>query len=150
MAEDLTAICRFLTKQHVLTLCAGNGIDMWCANCFYVFDESSMALWLLTSPGTRHGSLIQQNPAVAGTIAPQPKSIALIKGVQYRGQIQCLAGEAEHQARHHYYQRFPMARVMSSPIWQLTLEEVKMTDNTLGFGKKLHWQRQAPTQNSGQ
>ncbi|VEI62926.1 Uncharacterized protein conserved in bacteria [Serratia fonticola] len=30
---------------------------------------------------------------------------------------------------------------MKAPIWQIALQEVKMTDNTLGFGKKLHWAR---------
>jgi uncharacterized protein YhbP (UPF0306 family) len=30
---------------------------------------------------------------------------------------------------------------MKAPVWQLSLQEVKMTDNTLGFGKKLHWTR---------
>jgi uncharacterized protein YhbP (UPF0306 family) len=30
---------------------------------------------------------------------------------------------------------------MKASVWRLDLHEVKMTDNTLGFGKKLHWAR---------
>ncbi|MBT9432794.1 YhbP family protein [Candidatus Sodalis endolongispinus] len=143
MDDQLAAICR---KQHVLTLCAGNMDDLWCANCFYVFHAPAMALWLLTSNQTRHGELMRQNARVAGTIARQQKTVALIKGVQYRGIITCLEGEAERQARGCYYHRFPLAKAISSPspLWQLNLLEVKMTDNTLGFGKKLRWQREMP------
>lgn len=139
--EDQQHIIRFLSKQHVLTLCAGNGAAMWCASCFYVFDAERMALWLMTEPHTRHGELMQQNSRVVGTIAPQPKTIALIKGVQYAGEITLLEGDDAQMARARYCKRFPVAKVMKAPIWQIALQEVKMTDNTLGFGKKLHWAR---------
>ncbi|MGP4123660.1 MAG: YhbP family protein [Sodalis sp. (in: enterobacteria)] len=141
---QLAAICRFITKQHVLTLCAGNLDDIWCANCFYVFHQPAMALWLLTSPQTRHGKLIRENARVAGTIFLQSKTVALIKGVQYRGIMTCLLeSETEREARRYYYHCFPIAKALISPLWQLDLLEVKMTDNTLGFGKKLRWQRQS-------
>ncbi len=91
-SEDRLHIIRFLSKQHVLTLCAGDGTAMWCANCFYVFDAERMALWLMTEPHTRHGELMQRNNRVVGTIAPQPKTIALIKGVQYAGKSLCWWG----------------------------------------------------------
>lgn len=139
--EDQLHIIRFLTKQHVLTLCAGNGLEMWCANCFYVFDAERMALWLMTEPHTRHGGLMQQNGQVVGTVAPQPKTIALIKGVQYAGEITLLEGDEALLARASYCKRFPVAKVMKAPLWQIVLQEVKMTDNTLGFGKKLQWVR---------
>lgn len=138
-SEAQQHIMRFLEQQHLLTLCAGNGSDMWCANCFYLFEPSNMLLWLMTEPQTRHGNLMQQNRQVVGTIAPIPESIALIKGVQYRGEILLLTGEEARVASAGYYQRFPQAKGIVAPIWQIALQEVKMTDNTLGFGKKLHW-----------
>ncbi|MNF14966.1 hypothetical protein D3C80_2173750 [compost metagenome] len=52
-----------------------------------------------------------------------------------------LSGDEEALARARYCKRFPIAKVMKAPVWQLNLQEVKMTDNTLGFGKKLHWAR---------
>ncbi|MEP9306264.1 hypothetical protein ABKH70_26945, partial [Klebsiella pneumoniae] len=29
------------------------------------------------------------------------------------------------------------------PVWELRSDEIKFTDNPLGFGKKLHWRRDA-------
>ncbi|HEJ9148039.1 TPA: YhbP family protein [Serratia marcescens] len=141
MGTDLEHIRLFIGKQHVLTLCAGDGLDMWCANCFYVFDAAAMALWLMTEPHTRHGGLMLNNSRVVGTIAPKPKSIALIRGVQYRAEAVLLSGEEAEAARARYCKRFPIARAMKASVWRLDLHEVKMTDNTLGFGKKLHWAR---------
>jgi uncharacterized protein YhbP (UPF0306 family) len=31
---------------------------------------------------------------------------------------------------------------VSAPLWEIVLDEVKMTDNALGFGKKIAWQRE--------
>jgi len=92
-------LIRYLKKQHVLSLCTTDGDDIWCANCFYVFDEASMAFWLMTEPNTRHGALMQRNPRIAGSVNGQPKSVLLIKGVQYQGVIQRLDGERETVAR---------------------------------------------------
>jgi uncharacterized protein YhbP (UPF0306 family) len=106
-----------------------------------VFDAATMALWLMTEPHTRHGGLMLNNGRVVGTIAPKPKSIALIRGVQYRAEAVLLSGEEAEAARARYCKRFPIARAMKASVWRLDLHEVKMTDNTLGFGKKLHWAR---------
>ena len=136
--SDLPHLIRYLKKQHVLSLCAHHGDDMWCASCFYVFDETRMAFWLMTEPATRHGALMQRNPQVAGSINGQPKSVLLIKGVQYRGRIQ-LTDEA--RARQAYQKRFPVAKKVTAPLWEIVVDELKMTDNALGFGTKITWQR---------
>jgi uncharacterized protein YhbP (UPF0306 family) len=34
-----------------------------------------------------------------------------------------------------------VAVAMKAPVWRLKLNYIKMTDNTLGFGKKLLWDR---------
>jgi len=140
--SDHSHLVRYLKKQHVLSLCCQAGDDLWCANCFYVFDEASMAFWLMTEPDTRHGTLLQANPQVAGTVNGQPKTVLLIKGVQYRGKIARLEDAAEVQARMVYQKRFPVARKVSAPLWEIRLDEIKMTDNALGFGKKIVWRRE--------
>lgn len=66
----------------------------------------------------------------------------LIRGVQYSGRIRRLGGEEHEQAREAYVKRFPVAMKVSAPLWEIQLEELKMTDNTLGFGKKRHWRRE--------
>jgi len=140
--SDFAHLARYLKKQHVLSLCCATADDLWCANCFYVFNEPTMALWLMTETHTRHGAMLLQQPRVAGTINGQPKSVLLIKGIQYTGDIALLSGEAEIAAREAYCQRFPVARKASAPLWEIRLRELKMTDNKLGFGSKIAWQRE--------
>lgn len=139
--SDFSHLFRYLKKQHVLSLCCCADNDLWCANCYYVFDESRMAFWLMTEPDTRHGLLAIKNNCVAGTINGQPKTVLLIKGVQYRGHIRPLSEDEAHEARTAYQRRFPVARKVSAPLWEIVLDELKMTDNALGFGKKIVWQR---------
>ncbi|WP_345829116.1 YhbP family protein [Erwinia sp. HDF1-3R] len=134
------AISRFLKKQHVLSLCSGPPV--WCANCFYVFDPDSCVFWLMTEKHTRHGAQMLSDSQVAGTINGQPKSVLLIKGVQYAGRITLLEGDKAKAAHSAYVKRFPVAIKASAPLWEIRLDEVKMTDNALGFGKKLSWMRE--------
>ncbi|RKQ39274.1 YhbP family protein [Enterobacter sp. R1(2018)] len=142
--ETLDAISRWLNKQHVLTYCVGGSEDLWCANAFYYYDPQRVAFYLLTDAHSRHGELIGQRAArVAGTINGQQKTVALIRGVQFCGRIRMLEESEAESVRHLYCKRFPVARVMSAPAWEIQLEELKMTDNTLGFGKKLHWLRES-------
>ncbi|ATA25547.1 hypothetical protein BIY26_06845 [Brenneria goodwinii] len=139
--NTLQTISRYLKKLHVLTLCAGENSDLWCASCFYTYDEQQVAFYLMTELHTRHGELMSRQPLVAGTVSGQPKSVMLIRGVQFRARAEQLEGEDEQRARALYHRRFPIAKAAHAPIWRLQLTELKMTDNTLGFGKKHHWQR---------
>lgn len=140
--ETLDAISRWLNKQHVLTYCAGGNDDLWCANAFYYYDAVKVAFYLLSEAHTRHGELIGEGANVAGTVNGQPKTVALIRGVQFRGRIKMLDETQAADIRHLYCKRFPVAKVMKAPVWEICLDELKMTDNTLGFGKKLHWLRE--------
>lgn len=142
MTDDKAVIEQYLKKYHVLTLCAAAEGDLWCANCFYVVEPDQMALLLMTELKTRHGTLMAKQPRVSGTIAAQPKTVALIKGIQYSGRVIQLTGDEEQAGRALYCKQFPVARAMPSPLWRLSLDAIKMTDNTLGFGKKIHWQRE--------
>ncbi len=133
----------YLKKHHVLTLCAGNSDNMWAANCFYVFDEQQVAFWLMTEESTRHGQLMLQNTRVVGTVTTPPKSVMLIKGIQYAGEIFRPTEEREKLALACYQKQFPIAKAMKAPVWEIRLDELKMTNNTLGFAKKIYWQRSA-------
>lgn len=48
---------------------------------------------------------------------------------------------SESEARLAYLKRFPFALAVKLDLWVLTIDYVKMTDNRLGFGKKLEWRR---------
>lgn len=141
MSDSLTAISRWLSKQHVVTYCVARGDIPWCANAFYVYDPQQVAFYILTDPDSRHGKISGTCSAVAGTVSGQNKTVALIRGIQFSGELRLLAGEEAHQQRAHYCRRFPVALAMPTPVWEIRLDELKFTDNTLGFGKKLHWVR---------
>ncbi|MGU9867306.1 YhbP family protein [Kluyvera ascorbata] len=139
--ETLTAISKWLAKQHVVSWCVAKEGELWCANAFYVYDAQRVAFYLLSEETTRHGQMTGQQAPVAGTINGQPKTVALIRGVQFKGEIRLLSGDEADEKRALYVKRFPVARMLSAPVWELRLDELKFTDNTLGFGKKMHWLR---------
>lgn len=139
--NELPIISRYIKKLHVLTLCVGGNSELWCASCFYTYDEKDVAFFIMTEETTRHGEIMLRYPSVAGTISGQPKTVMLIKGIQFSGQIDRLHGDEERAARERYTQRFPIARGSAAPIWRLRIDELKMTDNTLGFGTKRFWRR---------
>ena len=139
--ETLTTINRWLAKQHVVTWCVHHEGELWCANAFYLFDAQKMAFYVLTEDKTRHAQMTGQQAKVAGTVNGQPKTVALIRGVQFKGEIRRLDGEESDARRKHYTRRFPVAAALKAPVWEIRLDELKFTDNTLGFGTKLHWLR---------
>jgi len=114
---------------------------MWCANAFYVYDPERVAFYVMSEDTTRHAQMTGQQAQVAGTVNGQPKTVALIRGVQFKGEIRRLDGEESDAQRIRYTRRFPVAAVLKAPVWEIRLDELKFTDNTLGFGKKLHWLR---------
>lgn len=144
--DTLAAISRWLGKQHVVTWCVARDDELWCANAFYVYDPEKVAFYLLSDEKTRHGQMTGKGARVAGTVNGQPKTVTLIRGVQFKGQIRRLSGEKEAAMRKRYVSRFPVARMLSAPVWEILPDELKFTDNTLGFGKKLHWLRESGTE----
>ncbi|EAU3363845.1 YhbP family protein [Salmonella enterica] len=144
--DTLTAIGRWLAKQHVVAWCVHHEGELWCANAFYLFDAQNVALYLLTDDKTRHAQMSGACAPVAGTVNGQPKTVARIRGVQFKGEIRRLEGQESDAARKAYLRRFPVARVLPAPVWEIRLDEIKFTDNTLGFGKKLHWLRDSCAQ----
>ncbi|MCG7780427.1 YhbP family protein [Lelliottia amnigena] len=139
--ETLAAINRWLAKQHVVTWCVHHEGELWCANAFYYYDPDRVAFYVLSEDKTRHAQMTGARAYVAGTINGQPKNVALIRGVQFKGEIRRLEGEESDSMRRQYTRRFPVALALSAPVWEIRPDELKFTDNTLGFGKKLHWLR---------
>lgn len=135
------AILDHLRDHHVLGLCVVDAEGPWAASCFYAVDPEAMVLVVLTSTTTRHGRRMAETPEVAGTIAGQPDRIIDIRGIQFRATARVLDGEARQAALDLYRARHPVARLMRSDVWALTLREVKYTDNKLVFGRKISWSR---------
>ncbi len=134
------AIVRFVRKHHVLTLATSGRDGLWCANCFYAFDPARGELLFTSSPETRHGREMAENPRVAASIVLETRIVGRVQGLQLTGTLRA----ADEVGRRLYLKRFPYAAVADLHLWALEIEEAKLTDNTLGFGKKLLWKRSQP------
>jgi len=134
-------IVDFITHQRVATICCVDAEKHpYCFSCFYVFDAERELVYFKSSSNTVHSQILDRNPIVAGTIQPDKLNPLAIKGIQYTGQILHLKNELCLHAEGIYHKRYPFALAMPGNIWILQPLTIKMTDNTLSFGKKLHWQ----------
>ena len=134
-------IIRFLKKHHVLTIATTVTDEPWCANCFYVYLEEQNALVFTTDPETRHGQEFKKNSIVAGSVVLETMIIGRIRGIQFQGIVSEPEGEILSLARTAYLKRFPPATLMDTHLWIVNLTHIKMTDNRLGFGRKLIWEK---------
>ena len=134
-------IVDFLKKHHVLTLATTIENQPWCANCFYAFIEQTMNLVFTSGYETRHIMEGVQNPKVAGSIVLETSVVGKIQGIQFSGELLLPEGDLAVQVKHAYLKRFPFAALMDTTLWALRIDYTKMTDNRLGFGKKLIWMR---------
>jgi uncharacterized protein YhbP (UPF0306 family) len=134
-------IIKFIRKHHVLTVATSVENEPWCANCFYVYLEEENALVFTTDPKTRHGQAFLKNLKVAGTIVLETRIIGKIRGIQFQGIVSEPSGEMEIKSKNAYLKRFPVAMLMDTHLWVVTLTHIKYTDNRLGFGKKLIWEK---------
>jgi uncharacterized protein YhbP (UPF0306 family) len=132
-------ITRFFRKHHVLTIATTVENEPWCANCFYVYLEKENSLVFTTDSNTRHGSEFVKNPFVAGSVVLETMVIGKIRGIQFQGRVSEPEGDLLSAAKNAYLKRFPVAALMDTRIWIVKLSCIKMTDNRLGFGKKIIW-----------
>ncbi len=132
-------IIRFFRKHHVLTIATSAGTEPWCANCFYVYLVDENSIVFTTDADTRHGKEFIVNPVVAGSVVLETMLVGKIRGIQFQGIVSEPAGELLEKAKSAYLKRFPVAALMDTRLWIVKLTHIKMTDNRLGFGKKLIW-----------
>jgi uncharacterized protein len=132
-------VIRFFRKHHVLTIATTVENEPWCANCFYTYLENENALVFTTDADTRHGKDFLKNPQVAGSVVLETMVVGKIRGIQFQGIVSEPEGEMASKAKLAYLKRFPVAVLMDTHLWVVKLTFIKMTDNRLGFGKKLIW-----------
>jgi len=133
-------ISKYISENKVLTFATCVDNIPYCSNCFYVFDSDNNRLIFLSDSKTRHITEALSNKNVAGTIDKEFISVAKIQGLQFTGCFVNPDSEEEKNFYKIYYDKFPFAKAKPSPIWAIDLAWVKMTDNTLGFGKKIIWE----------
>ena len=132
-------IIRFLKRHHVLTIATTVNNEPWCASCFYVYLKDENVFVFTTDKDTRHGQEFLKNPAVAGSVVLETRIIGKIRGIQFQGVVSEPEGKMLETASRAYLKRFPVAVLMETHLWMVSLTYIKMTDNRLGFGKKLIW-----------
>lgn len=131
-------IVKFLKKMHLASVCAiDDDGQPYAFSAFYAFDELNFTLLLASSDESSHVKFLKNSKLVAGTVALDTKIVGKIEGVQFQGVMR----EASESGREIYFKRFFYAKAMDPKIWSISLEKVKFTSNTLGFGKKIFWQK---------
>ena len=128
---------KFIRKHHLLTLATVNGEGMpYVANCFYAYDKERNLFIFTSDTTTRHGKEMEENGNVALSIALETRVVGRIQGLQIVGK----AERGDSKAQVTYIKRFPYTAVAPLSLWMVAPAMMKLTDNTLGFGKKLIWQ----------
>jgi len=136
-------IVNFLQKQTCATICSVDEESKpWCFTCFYVFNADEGLLYYKSAANTRHSALLTNNPLVAGTVLPDKLNALVVKGVQFEGVVLSADHPDAANAAAYYYKQNPLAMAIPGELWVVQLHHIKMTDSTLGFGKKIKWSRE--------
>lgn len=137
MKNDLDKIEGFIKKHHVLSLASNNDGELSVCSLFYTYSQDLSSFIVASSDDTTHIKHIKNNNKIAGNILLETKTIGKIQGLQFRGEFFSLE---DSSIKNLYFDAFPHARLMMPKLWQIKVNYFKMTDNTLGFGKKIIWQ----------
>lgn len=134
-------IFNFISEHHIFTLAVSTENGSWCATCFYVWLHDQNRFIFTSDPRTRHIREVikNNNYHVSGAIALETKIVGKIRGIQFSGKLTGIVGEELKSAKKAYLNAFPVARLSRLHLWGLTPDFIKMTDNRLGFGRKLTW-----------
>lgn len=103
---------------------------------FYAYDVQTNRFIFASGEETAHAQQMATSPSVAASIYLETDTIGKVQGLQIKGRVDA-AEEADATC---YYQRFPYARAMRPKLWRMAPLWMKLTDNRLGFGKKLIWE----------
>ncbi|HEC1792975.1 hypothetical protein [Campylobacter sp. RM5063] len=128
-------IKKFIHSQKLLTLSVQDNDAIYCASCYYAFDDKNLALIFASEEHTRHIQLSYKNPKVGVNIALDTNIINLIKGVQ----IKAIFRKATAEQEKIYYEKFPFAKLAKACIFALNIQWAKYTDNKILLSKKLEF-----------
>ena len=130
-------IVKFIAKHHVLSLATSDNMgNPYIATCFYAYDKRRNLFIFTSDDTTRHAQQMMERSSVALGIQLETRIVGRIQGLQVCG----TAERGDDEAKMTYIKRFPYAAVAPLSLWMVRPTMMKLTDNTLGFGKKLIWQ----------
>jgi len=124
----------FIEKHHVLSLATFLDGEVSVCSLFYAYSKEKHCFVVASSDETTHIKHINKNENIAGNIVLETKKIIKIQGLQFRGNFLNLE---DKELKKLYFKTFPSAKIMNPKLWKIEVNHFKMTDNTLGFGKKI-------------
>ncbi len=132
--SDLEYIERFIAKHHLLTLATCKDDKPFCCSSFYAYDTQTKSFIIAGDDKTTHIQNVLANPKVAANIHLETTEIGKIEGLQIEGYMyRC----NDISLKKLYFKTFPYALAMNPTLWKLMPTHFKLTDNKLGFGKKI-------------
>ncbi len=147
-SENITAIpdrriTDFIVKHHVMTLACSDASTgaPYCCNLFYTYSRKGNYFIFTSSPKTLHASMFKANNAVAASIVLETAVVGKIRGLQLCGTVRRPAEDEMEGVKIAYLKKFPYAIFMDLDLWIFEPSMMKYTDNRLGFGTKLLWDK---------
>jgi uncharacterized protein len=134
-------IVKFIKSHHILTIATSVNNEPYCATCFYSYIEEDNLFIITSDYDTKHARDMLKQNRVSGAIALETKIIGKIRGIQFTGNVTDLSAKDNASARKSYLMRFPFAILKETTLWSIEPDYIKMTDNRLGFGKKIYWNK---------
>ena len=144
-------VLQYLEQCHTISLATASGGAPHAASVFYVNVE--FVLYFLSSPKSRHGEYMAQNPRVSGTINEDYANWLEIKGIQLEGRIAYVGGILRNgRIAKAYVKKFPNVtdflisphklgkeiaqKVSRVKFYKILPEKIYFLDNSLGFGHR--------------
>ncbi len=144
--ERIAHIHHFISNQTVASICCTNNVgELHCFCCYYAFDANTGMLYFKTGEQNQHMLWMQQYPQIAGTILPDKLNKLQVKGIQLNGVLLPVGDEAAKNASKRYHLKYPFSLALPGTVQTIRIDQLKMTDNSLGFGGRLVWERDAQT-----
>jgi len=151
-AEDLRqTILEYMETHNAMSLATENEGIPHAASVFYV--NRGFDIYFLSSPTTRHGTNLTQNPKVSATINEDYSNWLLIKGIQIEGKVETIGGIKENiDIARLYVKKFPYvtdflfspmkfgpkvaSKVAKVRFHRLKPARILFLNNELGFGHR--------------
>lgn len=129
----------FIKEHHVMTLATLSSGIPYCSNLFYAFISEKQTLVFTSALTTEHAKNMLQNSSVAASVVVETKVVGKVRGVQLQGIAERVTENSMREVKMAYLKRFPYAVFADLELWQFKVTFAKLTDNRLGFGKKITW-----------
>lgn len=144
MKDNIDArIIKVLKKHHIFTLATSSNNLPYCCTCFYAYYSEGNEIIFTSEKDTRHISEALLQKHIAGNIALETKLIGIIRGIQFTGLISEISEKDREKYVKIYTHRFPYVKhlLKEAIFWKIEPDFFKLTDNKLGFGKKIIWNK---------